>query len=157
MAEMPRPLDPPEPLLQMPTYALSLLGREARSRMAQALPDGLRLGHLAVLGALAERSGQSQGAVAQSLAIHPTDIVAILEDLLERGLVERELDPSDRRRKLVEITAAGRQLVVSATADSEEIINQLLAALDEQERLTVVRLLRRALPQKHDRGSAASG
>ncbi len=157
MAQMPRPLNPPTPLLQMPTYALSLLGRDARSRMAQALPEGLRLGHLAVLGALAERSGQSQGAVAQSLAIHPTDIVAILEDLLERGLVERELDPSDRRRKLVEITPAGRQLVLTATSDSEQIMDELLAALDEQERLTVVRLLRRALPQKQDRGSAAGG
>jgi MarR family transcriptional regulator, lower aerobic nicotinate degradation pathway regulator len=129
----------------MPTYAISLLGREARSRMAETLPDGLRLGHLAVLGALAEQSGQSQRALAELLAIHPTDVVGIVEDLLARKLIGRDIDPTDRRRKLVHITARGRQLVDRATAASEEVMSQVLSALDGNDRDTVIALLRRAL------------
>jgi MarR family transcriptional regulator, lower aerobic nicotinate degradation pathway regulator len=129
----------------MPTYAISLLGREARSRMAEALPDGLRLGHLAILGALAEQSGVSQGALAEMLAIHPTDVVGIIDDLLERSLVRRDIDPEDRRRKLVHITARGRRLVTRATAASEAAMAKVLSALSQNDRNTVVRLLRLAL------------
>jgi MarR family transcriptional regulator, lower aerobic nicotinate degradation pathway regulator len=142
---MPRPQRAPFPLLAMPTYAISLLGRDARLRMAEALPDGLRLGHLAVLGALAEQSGQPQGALAEMLAIHPTDVVGIIDDLLERELVGRHIDPKDRRRKLVHITVRGRRLVTGATAASEEIMNQVLFALAEDNRKTVIALLRQAL------------
>jgi DNA-binding MarR family transcriptional regulator len=124
---MPRPQRAPTPLLAVPTYAISLLGREARSRMADELPEGLRLGHLAVLGALAEQSGQPQRALAELMAIHPTDVVGIIDDLLERDLVGRDIDSEDRRRKLAHITARGRQLVARATAASQEGMSQVLA------------------------------
>jgi DNA-binding MarR family transcriptional regulator len=129
----------------MPTYAISLLGHEARSLMAEALPDGLRLGHLAVLGALTEQSGQPQRALAELLAIHPTDIVGIIDDLLERNLVGRDIDPEDRRRKLVHITSRGRRLVARATTASERAMDEVLSALPESDRRSVVVLLRRAL------------
>jgi MarR family transcriptional regulator, lower aerobic nicotinate degradation pathway regulator len=129
----------------MPTYALSLLGREARSRMAETLPTGLRLGHLAVLGALAEHSGQSQRSLADALAIHPTDLVAIVDDLLGRRLVSRDVDPEDRRRRRVQITAAGRRLVARATAASQRVLDDILTPLTPAERETVVRLLTAAL------------
>jgi DNA-binding MarR family transcriptional regulator len=134
----------------MPTYALSLLGREARSRMAETLPAGLRLGHLAVLGGLAEHSGQSQRSLAQALAIHPTDLVAIVDDLAERGLVSRDVDPEDRRRRLIRITAAGRRLVARATADSQRVLDDILAPLTTAERQTVARLLTAALRPRED-------
>jgi DNA-binding MarR family transcriptional regulator len=142
---MPRPAHAPAPLLAMPTYAISLLGREARLRMARALPDGLRLGHLAILGALVEHPGQAQGALAEMLAIHPTDVVGIIDDLSERSLVRRDIDPKDRRRKLVHITADGRRLVTRATTVSEATMDELLVALTESERKAVLNLLARAL------------
>jgi DNA-binding MarR family transcriptional regulator len=113
--------------------------------MAEALPDGLRLGHLAILGALAEESGRSQGALAEMLAIHPTDVVGIIDDLLERNLVWRDIDSKDRRRKLVHITGLGRLLVTRATVASEAAMGEVLSALSEGNRNTVVGLLRQAL------------
>ncbi len=139
----------------MPTYAISLLGREARLRMAESLPDGLRLGHLAVLGALAEQSGQSQRALAELLVIHPTDVVGIIDDLLERKLVGREIDPTDRRRKLVHITARGRRLVTRATTASQRAMEEVLSTLPEGDRKTVVALLRDALGSETAAGATA--
>jgi DNA-binding MarR family transcriptional regulator len=129
----------------MPTYALSLLGREAHDQMAAALPDGLRLGHLAVLGALADEAPRTQRALAETLRIHPSDVVTIVDDLVARDLASRETDPEDRRRNLVRPTTAGRQLVRRATRDSRRISRELLAALSADERKTVEELLLRAL------------
>lgn len=136
---------PPAALLQMPTYALSLLGREAHDRMAAALPTGLRLGHLAVLGALSDQAARSQRVLADALRIHPSDIVAIVDELSARALVTRETDPADRRRKRVALTRAGQQLLTQATRDSKHISRELLAGLDRDQRRTVEELLRRAL------------
>lgn len=129
----------------MPTYAMSLLGREARERMLDTLPSGLRLGHLAVLGALAERSGRSQRDLAAALAIHPTDLVAIIDDLVIRSLAQREVDTDDRRRRVIRITADGADFVVRATAQSGAVVDRLLASLSATERSTVVNLLTTAL------------
>lgn len=113
--------------------------------MAETLPAGLRLGHLAILGALAEQSGQSQSALAELLAIHPTDVVGIVDDLLERDLARRETDQADRRRKLIYITARGRRLVARATKTSRVVIDELLAELSPRERQAAIDLLSRAL------------
>ncbi len=81
------------PLTAMPTYVLSLLVAIARAGMLEALPAGMRLGHLAVLGALADRDSSSQRELGALLALHPTDLVAIIDDLVDRSLAEREVDP----------------------------------------------------------------
>ncbi len=140
-----RPAAPPQALLAMPTYALSLLGREAHDRMAATLPEGLRLGHLAVLGALAEQAPRPQRALADPLAIHPSDMVTIVDDLAARDLASRAPDPADRRRNLVSPTPAGRRLVRQATADSRRVSAEILSCLSLDDRATVVDLLGRAL------------
>ena len=145
MVRMPRPRHAPDALLQMPTYALSLLGREAHDRMAASLPAGLRLGHLAVLGALSDQAPSTQRFLAESLKIHPSDIVAIIDDLAARELATRDTDPSDRRRNLVRPTPAGRRLVKTATRRSQRISGELLAGLSQPERQQLEQLLRQAL------------
>lgn len=151
---MPRPLNPSPTLLRMPTYALSLLGREAHDRMAASLPQGLRLGHLAVMGVLADSEPLAQRELAERLRIHPSDMVEIVDDLASRELASRESDPGDRRRNLIRLTAAGRELVRRAVADSRRINAELLGALPADGRRAVEELLRRALeapapPSRH--------
>ena len=142
---MPRPLVPPSALLRMPTYALSILGREAHDKMAALLPDGLRLGHLAVLGALADEAPRPQRALADTLKIHPSDLVAIVDDLVTRDLASRETDPADRRRNLIRLTRDGQRLLEQSAHDSQRISRELLGALSDREREEVELLLRRAL------------
>jgi len=129
----------------MPTYALSLLGREAHDRMAQWLPAGLRLGHLAVLGALAERDARAQRELSAQLRIHPSDMVTLVDDLARRELISRTTDPADRRRNLIGLTPPGRKLVRQATTASRRIHRELLTALSPPEQEQVQQLLDRAL------------
>jgi DNA-binding MarR family transcriptional regulator len=138
----------------MPTYALSLLGREAHDRMAASLPSGLRLGHLAVLGALSDEAPLTQRFLAESLRIHPSDIVAIIDDLATRGLATRDTDPADRRRNLVRPTPPGRRLVKAATRSSQQISAELLAGLSQPERRQIEQLLRQALSHTMDESAA---
>ena len=142
---MPRPTNPPATLVAMPTYALSLLGREAHDRMAAWLPSGLRLGHLAVLGALAEGEARAQRELAELLKIHPSDMVTLVEDLSRREMVVRASDPADRRRNQLRLTRSGRRLVRQATIESRRIHRTLLANLSSGEQESVRQLLDRAL------------
>jgi MarR family transcriptional regulator, lower aerobic nicotinate degradation pathway regulator len=129
----------------MPTYALSLLGREAHDRMAGWLPEGLRLGHLAVLGALTEGEARTQRELSELLKIHPSDMVTLVDDLAKRELISRATDPADRRRNLITLTTSGRKLVRQATTQSRRIHRELLSALSRDEQKSVRELLDRAL------------
>jgi len=129
----------------MPTYALSLLGREAHDRMAVWLPEGLRLGHLAVLGALTEGEARTQRELSELLKIHPSDMVTLVDDLAKRELISRATDPADRRRNLITLTSSGRKLVRQATTQSRRIHRELLSALSRDEQKSVRELLDRAL------------
>jgi MarR family transcriptional regulator, lower aerobic nicotinate degradation pathway regulator len=129
----------------MPTYALSLLGREAHDRMAAWLPEGLRLGHLAVLGALTEGEARTQRELSELLKIHPSDMVTLVDDLARRDLLSRTTDPADRRRNLITLTTSGRKLVRQATTHSRRIHRELLSALSRDEQENVRQLLDRAL------------
>ena len=129
----------------MPTYALSLLGREAHDQMAAWLPQGLRLGHLAVLGALTEGGARTQRELSERLKIHPSDMVTLVDDLARRDLISRTTDPADRRRNLITLTTSGRKLVRQATTQSRRIHRELLSALSRDEQESVRQLLDRAL------------
>ena len=129
----------------MPTYALSLLGREAHDQMAAWLPQGLRLGHLAVLGALTEGDARTQRELAELLKIHPSDMVTLVDDLARRDLISRTTDPADRRRNLITLTTSGRKLVRQATTQSRRIHRELLSVLSRDEQESVRQLLDRAL------------
>ncbi len=64
-------------------------------------------------------------ALAEQLAADPPYVTLIVDDLENRGLVQRMPHPEDRRAKLVELTAAGR----AASARAETILDEPPAAL----------------------------
>jgi DNA-binding MarR family transcriptional regulator len=64
----------------------------------------------AVLTALRDEPMRAQAALARSIGADKTRIIAILDELQERGLIEREADPADRRVRLLRLTTAGRSL-----------------------------------------------
>ena len=62
---------------------------------------------LLMIGRLGE--GVRPGAVADSLGLEPSSLVRVLDQLVEAGLVERSEDASDRRAKILHLTASGRK------------------------------------------------
>jgi DNA-binding MarR family transcriptional regulator len=77
-----------------------------------------------------------------ALVTDPPYITVIVDDLEQRGLVERQVNPADRRSKLVRVTPAGRAVARKA----EEIQSEpppALSALTDAELATLDRILRR--------------
>jgi len=78
---------------------------------AKALASyGIHAGELAVLLVLADREPTSQQQAAQRLGIDRTTMAAMLDTLEGKGLVSRHPDADDRRRNVVELTDAGKDI-----------------------------------------------
>jgi len=143
----------PPRLLDEPAYVLSLLGRAARAGAADAVAraGGFRLGHVAVLAALADFGPSSQRALGARLRQDPSDVLRLLDDLQAGGHVTREPDPDDRRRHRVSITAKGRRALQAAERAYRAEQDALLGALSERERTQLHRLARKALAARDPR------
>ena len=68
-------------------------------------------------------------------------IVPIIDALAEQGLVRREVDPVDRRRRVLDLTAKGRRVVVISASVGAEIERDLLSPLTPAEQATLRRML----------------
>src|SRR5947209_2746722 len=108
-----------------------------RRLRAAALPTWLRLNlsvpQLRLLHLLVYDGPQSPGALAQTLGVAPSTVTGLCDRLLERGLVRREEDPTDRRCTHVVATAPGHDLVSEHLTSTREHLLGLLAALNPQE------------------------
>jgi DNA-binding MarR family transcriptional regulator len=94
-----------------------------------------------VLLSLGEQPTRSQAALAQAIGADKTRIIAVLDELAQRGLIRRNPDPDDRRVRLLSLTAKGRRLrdtVQSAIQAHEE---RLLARLPAADRRAFLRAL----------------
>ncbi|WP_386693263.1 MarR family winged helix-turn-helix transcriptional regulator [Streptomonospora nanhaiensis] len=121
---------------------------------AEALAEaGVRSYHYALLAALAEFGPTSQAELGRRCGIDRSDVVAVLNDLQERGAVERTPDPADRRRNSIVLTSAGGDLLRRLDSVVGEMQDRLLAPLSTEERAVLVGLLVR-LDEHHAPGPA---
>jgi len=114
---------------------LTFLLKHAQLRMVELAEPGLSaLGvdgrEFGVLTLFSGEGPLSQQEAAQRLAIDRTTMVALVDTLERKGLVERRRHPSDRRKNTVELTADGATTVERATQAVAEAENRFLAALD---------------------------
>ena len=58
--------------------------------------------------------------------MQPQSMGATLAGLAERGLVSRSHDPDDRRRVVMSLTEAGRQVVYGVRRDREEVLSRAI-------------------------------
>jgi len=96
-----------------------------------------------VLTALAEQPVRTQTALAQSIGADKSRIIGVLDELQERGLIQRRPDPADRRVHLLSLTEAGtrlRESVREAIQRQEE--ERILSVLPEADRAAFIRALR---------------
>lgn len=106
---------------------------------------GSRRYHYVVLTTLDEGGASSQAELGRRTGIDRSDIVAVLNDLVARGFVERATDPGDRRRNIVNLAEPGREHLRELDRRLDLAQRDLLAALSAAERRTLVALLGRIL------------
>lgn len=125
-------------------FLLVQLGTHRHRRFAERLaPFDLHPRHFGMLSQLAVNEGQSQQALSSALGIHRSAVVALVDDLEQRGLAERRRDPDDRRAYTLYLTRAGRELLAELERAADEQEAELLTALDGSERSQLISLLQR--------------
>src|SRR6516165_4661943 len=125
-------------------FLLSQVGAHAADKFGERLePLGLKPAHAGILRVIRQADGLSQQALGEKLSVFPSRLVAILDELEERGLVERRDSPSDRRSYALYLTGAGREVLERIVCVGREHQDALCAALDETERAQLTGLLAR--------------
>ena len=118
-----------------PTLLMIKLGRITMHRFTEALePFGIRPRHVAALIELRDDGQLTQQALCGRLHLDPTNVVAILNDLEERGYATRRRDPGDRRRHLVEISRKGLSVLDKVSAVMDGVQEDLLEGLAPERR-----------------------
>src|SRR6266513_5410895 len=120
---------------QWPTLLMIKLGRITMHRFTEALePFGLRPRHLAALIELRDRGELTQQSLCGQLHLDPTNLVAILNELEERGYATRRRDPDDRRRHLVEVSKKGIAVIEKVSEVMDGVEAELLEGFEPAER-----------------------
>jgi DNA-binding MarR family transcriptional regulator len=133
---------PSRELLLSTVFLLKRLGFSVKDRALEAFEStGLNPQHHGVLSLLDEGVPETQGTIADALGYDRSHLVGLLDELEERGLVERKRDPGDRRRHLVTLTSEGKKALVEMRSVVKRLENDFLAPLDAEERRTLHTLL----------------
>jgi MarR family transcriptional regulator, lower aerobic nicotinate degradation pathway regulator len=143
---------PPERLRALPsrlTNGAALIANRLVDRaLAQA---GVRRYHYSLLATLEEYGPASQAALGRRTGIDRSDMVATVNDLAERQLLERAPDPEDRRRNIITITPAGRRQLADLDRLLAAAQDEYLAPLSVAERQNLVNLLTRLADHHGDK------
>jgi MarR family transcriptional regulator, lower aerobic nicotinate degradation pathway regulator len=141
----------PRRLWRLPSWLLGQTGLHAQRLVAERLAeDGMRRHHFTVLVALDEHGPSSQADLGRRLWMDRSDMVAVLNDLEEGGLVERVPDERDRRRNVVSLTSTGADALRRLDARVEDAQAALLEPLSPDEQRQLRRLLTRVVEHHAD-------
>ncbi len=124
-----------------------LLPRLTKQIMRRCSPQllGLDLRLLMALSYVGDHDGTPQQELADTLCMDGKNVVLLLNELEDGGYLVRRRDAGDRRRHRVYITGDGRQALERASRALEEIEDEVLQALDADERVTLRKLVTRAV------------
>jgi DNA-binding MarR family transcriptional regulator len=130
-------------------FLLSQLGAHSAAAFAGRIaPLGLTPPHVGVLAAIARQPGRSQQAIADEFGVPPSRMVALIDELEARGLVERRRDDSDRRVHLLHLSDAGGKTLGEVAALGQDAERELLTALTVTERRELAERLTRIADQQ---------
>ena len=139
------------PATQTPqtTGTMGLLSQLNRVVYRRATEDviGMKLKQLITLELLVNNEGCLQQELGATLMVDPNNCVLLLNDLDEAGYVQRRRDPQDRRRHIVEITAAGEEALSEGERRLEDLEDDVLGNLTADERRRLHGLLAKALAE----------
>lgn len=116
------------------------LRRAVRRRLVSASP--LSEAQVGVLRTVEARPGVSSGAVAERLQLAPSTVSTLLRELVDAGLVRREIDERNRRASRLWLTEQAQSRLHLWSSVSEEVLATALAELDAADRVA----LQQALP-----------
>ena len=137
---------------RLPSWLLTQTASHAQRLVGEAFSSVQARGyHYRLLRTLVEFGPASQADLGRRSGIHLSDMVAAINELADRKLVERAPDPADRRRNIISLTAAGKRQLRRLEKRLAEAQDELLAPLSPEERQRLTDLLSRLLNHHNQR------
>lgn len=115
----------------------------ARQFGERLIPFGLEPRHAGMLTRLAAHEGLSQQALGELIGLNSTRMVFLVDELEQRGLVERRRNAADRRSYALYLTPQGRDTLQQIQAVGSRHQDEIGASLTQAERSQLASLLRR--------------
>jgi DNA-binding MarR family transcriptional regulator len=132
-----------------PSFLIAQVGAHAASQFAERLRK-LKLvpRHAGILRILNSSPAITQQTLATTLGMVPSRLVVLVDEMEQRGLIERRENPNDRRRYALHITEKGRSTLEAIGRIAREHSQALLAAISEDEQRQLAALLQRIADQQ---------
>jgi DNA-binding MarR family transcriptional regulator len=131
-----------------PAFLLAQVGAFAAGRFAERLAAlQLTPAHAGLLRVISASAGASQQQVALTLGMFASRMVALVDELQDKKLVERLPNAEDRRTYSLVLTDDGRRALDAIGRVAREHQDDLLGALSKSERETLAALLLRVADQ----------
>lgn len=121
-----------------------LASRRLHASLHPELGSKLTPSKLRALELLAQHDGLRVGELADRVGVDDTTATRLVDRLEDQGLAQRHSEEADRRATLVELTDEGSELVSGVVAQRQEFFAEVLATLDPEERIQLVRLTEKA-------------
>jgi MarR family transcriptional regulator, temperature-dependent positive regulator of motility len=106
---------------------------------------GMRVKPYMALGFIRDHPGVSQQELETAMFMDANAVVLLLNEVESARYLIRRRDPQDRRRHIIEMTAAGRHALERADRARETLEEEVLGVLSPDERTTLKRLMHRVL------------
>ena len=130
-------------------FLLSQVGIHASRRFAERIATvDLNPPLFRVLNLVAAAEGRSQQAIAAAIEIPPSRMVALVDELEQRGLVERRPDPEDRRVRALFLTAKGKRCLARGRKIAADHEQELTAGMSAVDRKRLVALLQKIVDEQ---------
>ncbi len=131
-------------LVKHTAFLLARMGHVAAKAFSARLEKlGMTTRMWGALNVLDAEGAVTQQKLGQSTGIDPSSMVATVDDLEARGLVERRRHPSDRRAHALHITEKGRETLTRGRQVARGAQDDLLSPLSAEERQQLHDLLLR--------------
>lgn len=132
----------PARLELLPSFLLSQAARHVHRVVFDRLDASDARGHhYRVLAALDEYGPSSQVELGRRCGLDRSDVVSVLDALVDRHFVERAPDPSDGRRNIISLTRRGRNRLFDLELTLTAVQDVAFAPLDADERTQLAAML----------------
>ena len=140
---------PSGPSLAGAAFLLAQLGAHASEQYARRTIElGLTPAHTGLLRLVTIQPGMNQQTLSGLLGVTPSKVVALVDDLEARGLLERRRSDTDRRATALHLTDAGQDTMAGVRKIAMEHEATITAALSESERLRLIGLLQQVADEQ---------
>jgi DNA-binding MarR family transcriptional regulator len=130
-------------------FLLSQVGIHASRRFAERIAAvDLNPPLFRVLNLVAAAEGQSQQAIGAAIEIPPSRMVALVDELEQRGLVERRPKPEDRRVRALFLTPKGRRCLQRGRKIASEHEEELTEGMSATDRALLISMLQQMVDQQ---------